>query len=75
MEIARKDLRILFEGEALDDYCALKIAELVRGSSGAFALREEYGPPCLFISSSPRLMAFLRRMLEILSNKTEELSS
>ncbi|MBI4565366.1 MAG: type VI secretion system baseplate subunit TssK [Planctomycetes bacterium] len=71
---ARKSLRILFEGEAQDDYTTLKIAELIRTATGAFALGEGYVPPCLYVSASPHLQTILRRILEILSSKSSELS-
>ena len=73
--LAAKTLRILFEGEPQDDYVALKIAELHRSASGKFMLSDAYVPPCLFLSSSPQLAAFLRRILEMLSAKSSELAS
>lgn len=73
--LAAKTLRILFEGEAPDDYVTLKIAELSRSASGKYALNEAYVPPCLFLSSSPHLVAYLRRILEMISAKSSDLSS
>jgi type VI secretion system protein ImpJ len=73
--VAAKTLRILFEGEPLDDYETIKIAELVRNSAGKYALNESYVPPCLYVSASPRLSAILRRILEIISAKSSELSA
>ena len=57
---ARKDLRILFDGEPLDDYISLKIAELERTATGTFALRTEFVPPTLFVGSNPFLMTILK---------------
>jgi type VI secretion system protein ImpJ len=71
---AVKDLRILFEGETLEDYVTLKIAVLGRTATGAFVLREGYIPPCLHVSASPVLSTILRRVVEILSTKSAELS-
>jgi type VI secretion system protein ImpJ len=73
--LAAKTLRILFEGEPPDDYVTLKIAELVRSASGKYALNEAYVAPSLFLSSSPPLMAYLRRILEMISAKSTELAS
>src|SRR2546427_266877 len=67
--LAAKTLRILFDGEPPDDFVTLKIAELGRGASGKFQLNDAYVPPCLFLSSSPQLVAYLRRILEMLSAK------
>jgi type VI secretion system protein ImpJ len=69
-----KDLRILFEGESLDDYSCLKLGEIERTSSGGFTLREEYVPPCLYLSASTYLLDLLRRLLDILSAKRVELA-
>ncbi|MBK9974821.1 MAG: type VI secretion system baseplate subunit TssK [Planctomycetes bacterium] len=71
---AASNLRILFEGEALDDHTWLKIAELSRTATGGFALAEGFVPATLRIASSPRLMAHLRKILEILSTKSTEFS-
>ncbi|HVE40137.1 MAG TPA: type VI secretion system baseplate subunit TssK [Planctomycetota bacterium] len=72
--LAAKTLRILFEGEPLDDFVTLKIAELQRSASGKYQLSEAYVPPCLFLSSSAQLAAYLRRILEMLSAKSSELA-
>jgi type VI secretion system protein ImpJ len=72
--LAAKTLRILFEGEPLDDYITLKIAELTRSASGKFQLSDTYVPSCLFLSSSPHLVAYLRRILEMISAKSSDLS-
>jgi type VI secretion system protein ImpJ len=72
--LAAKTLRILFEGEPMDDYVTLKVAELTRSASGKFQLSDTYVPPCLFLSSSPHLVAYLRRILEMISAKSSDLS-
>jgi type VI secretion system protein ImpJ len=74
IEVASKHLRILFEGEPREDHASLKIAELVRNAAGRFALSETYVPPCLFLSGSSPLAAILRRVLEMISAKSAELS-
>ena len=71
---AVKDLRILFEGEPLDDYVTLKIALLGRTATGTFTLKEQYIPPCLHTGASPYLSTILRRIVEILSTKSTDLS-
>jgi len=73
--LAAKTLRILFEGEPLDDYATLKIADLARSASGKYTLSDTYVPPCLYLSSSPQLVAYLRRILEMISAKSSELSA
>jgi type VI secretion system protein ImpJ len=70
--VAAKNLRLIFEGESLQDHSWLKIAELGRAGTGGFTLAESYAPPCLRVSASGRLMDHLRRMLEILIAKSSE---
>lgn len=74
ISLAAKNLRILFEGEPLDDYVTIKVAELVRGTTGKFAQNEGFVPPCLYLSASPQLLAITRRILEIVSSKSDELA-
>jgi type VI secretion system protein ImpJ len=64
--VAKKNLRILFSGEATTDMVVLKIGELVKTQAGAIALKETYIPPCLWISASPYLMRLLRGLIELL---------
>jgi type VI secretion system protein ImpJ len=73
--LAAKTLRVLFEGEPQDDYATLKIAELGRSASGKLVLNEAYVPPCLMLSASPHLVTLLRRVLEMISAKSGDLSA
>ena len=72
--VGLKTLRVLFEGEPLSDFVSMKIAELGRGAGGKYILNEAYVPPCLWISASAPLASVVRRVLEVLSSKSEELS-
>jgi type VI secretion system protein ImpJ len=72
--VARKSLRVLLEGESLDDYAWIKMAELVRGSSSRVELVQSFIPPCLQLRASERLQLILRRTLETLSARSEELT-
>jgi type VI secretion system protein ImpJ len=74
IETAVKDLGIRFDGEALDGYTSLRIAEIVRSSSGGYALNEEFVPPCVLVSASPMLLRVLRRIVDILCARSSELS-
>ncbi len=75
ISVARKNIKILFADELSDEYETLKIARLVRTPTGAIGLQNEYIPPCLNISSSPRLIGIIRGLFEILIAKSNELSS
>ncbi|MCC6572566.1 MAG: type VI secretion system baseplate subunit TssK [Planctomycetes bacterium] len=71
---ALKNLRLVFEGESLDEAVSLKIAEVMRTETGAYKLNTNYVPPLLSIAASPYLMSLLRRLVEITSAKSVELS-
>jgi type VI secretion system protein ImpJ len=72
--VARKALRIVLEGESLDNYTWLKMGEIVRGASGRIELVQTFIPTCLHVRASERLQLILRRTLETLSARSEELS-
>ncbi len=72
--VAVKALRLVLEGEPLDDCVSLKIAEVVRTETGGYRLSIHYVPPLLAIGASPYVMGLLRRLVEITSTKSTELS-
>jgi type VI secretion system protein ImpJ len=74
VSLARTNLRVLFSDENPGDYEALPLARIVRKAEGGFAYRSEYIPPCLAIQASPYVVRVLRRLLEILIAKSNELS-
>ena len=67
------DVRVLWEGEALDGYQSLEIARVVRTGS-AYQLDKDFVPACVFVSASAALMKILKRTAELLSSKSEELA-
>ena len=71
--VAKKTMKVLFAGESPDAYDYLKIAELERTPNGSLAVRSEYVPPCTTISASQRLMRSVRRHMEVLTAKSDEL--
>lgn len=68
------NLRLLFDGEVLDDYDRLQIGVLQRTDTGSFTLATDFIPTCLQLPASPALQALLRRTVEILSTRSEELA-
>ncbi|MCA8918136.1 MAG: type VI secretion system baseplate subunit TssK [Planctomycetes bacterium] len=74
IHVAAKHLRILFEGESLDDHSWIKIAELGKSSTGGFTLDEHFVAPCLSVGASAVLMGRLRKILDILATKSTEFS-
>lgn len=70
--VAKKNLQLLVgEGQSAD-LVSLKLAELIRtpigtfGLKEAFALKENYIPPLLWISGSPFLMCLLQEIIRLL---------
>jgi type VI secretion system protein ImpJ len=74
IQTAAKSLRILFDGEPLEDYATLPVGRVTRSASGKFVLDEAFVPPCLSTAASPVLSGILRRVVEILSAKSAELA-
>ncbi len=72
--VLRPNLQILLGEDALAGYDYLQVARLRQESSESFALDETFIPPCLQVSSSPALVAILRRLLETLHTKSASLS-
>lgn len=73
ISVARRNLVLLFPDDALGDYDAVTVAEVIRTADGAFALRENFVPPCLSVGASEALMRQLRAELEMLITKSSEL--
>lgn len=72
--VARKNFRILFGDESLDDTVRIKIAEVRRTRTATFVLDDAYIPPTLTIASSPALVTLLHRLLEVVSAKSAALA-
>lgn len=74
VQVARKNLRFLVEGESLDGSSALPIARVVRGPTGEATLDAQFVPPLLDISASDYLMTINRRLVELMAAKSTMLS-
>jgi type VI secretion system protein ImpJ len=73
IRFARKNFRLLLEGESREGSVALRIGR-VRRIAGAFELDTTFVPPLLNIAASEYLISILRRLVEILSAKSSILS-
>lgn len=71
---AAANLKILFDGERLDDYQFLRIAEVLRTDTGGYTLDEQFLPPMTQMHVAPWLMQALRGMIDMLAAKSEELA-
>lgn len=74
IQVAKKNLRLLAEGENLDGMTAVPAARVVRAASGEFSLDPHFVAPALDLEASDYLMSIARRLVEILSAKSATLS-
>jgi type VI secretion system protein ImpJ len=74
IRIARKNLRLLLDTEPMDGLAAMPIARVIRDGAGHYIYDAEFVPPCLQISASERLMLIVRRLIEILQEKSSSLA-
>ena len=74
IQVARKNLRLLVEGESLEGNSVLRVGRVRRSSSGDYQLDAEFVPPLINISASDYLLAITRRLVEILSAKSTALA-
>jgi type VI secretion system protein ImpJ len=74
VQVARKNLRLLAEGEALDGYSAMRVARVRRTEAGTFQLEPRFVPPLLDFYASDYLMAVARRLVEILTSRSSAIA-
>jgi type VI secretion system protein ImpJ len=74
LQIARKNLRLLLEGEPLEGYATLPISRLRKVASGEVQLDREFVPPVIDFATAPALALIANRLVELLSNKSATLS-
>ena len=74
VQIARKNLRILVEGDSLEGYSSLRVARVRRSETNTFALDPRFVPPLLDFLASDYLASIARRLVEILSARSSAIS-
>ena len=74
IQVARKNIRILFEGESTEGSTILRVARLTRTATGDYQLASAFVPPLIDIVASEYVMAIARRLVEILSTRSTQLS-
>src|SRR5437763_4572185 len=74
IQVARKNVRIVFEGESTEGSTVLRVARLTRSVTGDYQLDTQFIPPLIDIEASEYLMSIARRLIEILSSKSSQLS-
>jgi type VI secretion system protein ImpJ len=73
IQVARKNFRLLVEGESRQGMSALRVARVVRTAAGLLQVDPHFVPPLLDISASEYLVTVARRLVEILSAKSSTL--
>ncbi len=72
--LARKNFRILFQGEPTDDLVALAMAQVRRGPDGHLEYVQEFVPTSLHVGAGSRLPAILGGLVEMLRTKAQTLA-
>jgi len=70
VEVARKNLRLLVEGESLEGMNVLPVARILRDQNGVHSLDQTFIPPLLDLSANDHLVSLLRRIDSILAGKS-----
>jgi len=74
VRLGRKNVRLLLDTEPAEDLLAMPVARIMRDGSGHFIPDPRFIPPVIQISASERLMMLLRRLIEILEDKSSSLT-
>jgi type VI secretion system protein ImpJ len=74
VRLGRKNVRLLLDTEVTGDMVTLPLARIRRDSAGHFVFDPDFIPPCLEIAASERLMMLLRRLVEIMEEKSANLT-
>lgn len=74
VRLGRKNIKLVLDTEPHDALQTVPVARVIRDGSGRFAFDPAFVPPCIQISASQRLMYLLKRLLEILDEKSTTLS-
>ena len=75
IRIGRKNLLFLAESEVTDQFASLPLVRVTRDGSGHFEADPTFVPPCLSLSASSTLIGMLRRLIDILDEKSVVISS
>lgn len=74
IQVARKNFRILTENELREGNSALRVATVQRTPAATYRLDPVFVPPLLDFAANPYLVSVVRRLIEILSAKSSQLS-
>lgn len=69
VRLGYKNIRIIVESESDDSLLTIPFARVKRDGAGHLAYDPEFVPPCTKLTATPKLLALLRRLLEMLEEK------
>lgn len=74
IQVAKKNFRLLVQGESLEGNSTLRVARIRRSATGDLSLDPQFVPPLIDIGASDFIIAIARRLVEILSARSSVLS-
>jgi type VI secretion system protein ImpJ len=74
VSLGRKNFSLLLDTEAGEGILGMPVAAIMRDGSGHFIFDPDFIPPLTSIAASTRLMQILKRLIEILDDKSANLS-
>ena len=74
IQVARKNFRLLVEGENRQGSSAMRVANIERKEGDVFRLNPHFVPPLLDVRASEYVLGIVRGMIERLSAKSTQLS-
>ena len=70
VEVGRKNLLLLGESELSDRFVSLPIVRILRDGTGRYEFDSSFVPPCVSLNASLALTQMLRRLIDILDEKS-----
>ncbi len=70
VQVGRKNFKLVLDSELHDGLVTLPIARIRRDGAGHFIYDEAFIPPCLEVTASESLINLLRRLVEVLHEKS-----
>lgn len=74
IQVAKKNFRLLVQGESLEGNSTLRVARVRRSATGDLSLDPQFVPPLIDIGASDFIIAIARRLVEILSARSSVLA-
>jgi type VI secretion system protein ImpJ len=74
VRLGRKNVKLLLDTEPAEDVLTMPVARIMRDGSGHFIVDPRFIPPVIQISASERVMTMLRRLIEILEDKSASIT-